>query len=71
MHLKTDSEFLFGYTQGVLMGEKQPILLAQHDVYGNMPENIPSYVTDIQTHYEKIFSEEGKKITYMEFQLNY
>ncbi len=69
VHLKTDSEFLFGYTQGVLMAQGQPILLAQHDVYGNKPDNIPSYVSSIQTHYEKLFSEQGKKITYMQFQL--
>lgn len=70
VHLKTDSEFLFGYTQGVLEGLELPIKIAQHDVYGNLPENIPSYVSSIQTHYEGIFSAEGKKITYMQFSLD-
>ncbi len=69
MHLKTDSEFLFGYTQGVLTALHLPIYLAQNDVYGNQPDNLPPYVSEIQTHYEKIFSEEGKNITYLQFGL--
>ncbi len=69
IHLKTDSEFLFGYTQGVLTAHELPIYIAQNDVYGNQPDNIPEYVSNIQTHYEKLFSEQGKKITYLQFGL--
>ncbi|NPA46866.1 MAG: tRNA (guanosine(46)-N7)-methyltransferase TrmB [Chlorobi bacterium] len=67
IHLKTDSEFLFGYTQGVLQGAGHPIHYAHHDIYGN-PE-APEIATGIQTFYEQKWLAEGKKITYMVFGL--
>lgn len=65
IHLKTDSEFLHGYTLGVLHGMKQEILYANHDVYRN--EGSPEEVTGIQTFYEKEFLKKGKPITYIKF----
>ncbi len=67
VHLKTDSEFLFGYTQGVLQGLGYPIHYAHHDIYHN-PE-APAEATGIQTFYEQKWLAEGKKITYMRFSL--
>ena len=64
IHLKTDSEFLFGYTLGNVsqMGE---IIYAHHDIYNN--KNSPKEATAIQTFYEKKFLEQNKSITYMQF----
>ncbi|MDC8002799.1 tRNA (guanosine(46)-N7)-methyltransferase TrmB [Aureisphaera galaxeae] len=67
IHLKTDSEFMHGYTLGLLHGMQEEILYAHHDVYGS--EGSPPEVTSIQTFYESQYLEEGKKITYIRFQL--
>ncbi len=68
IHLKTDSEFMHGYTLGLLHGTGKTIEYAHHDVYGST--GAPSTVTDIQTFYEQQFLEEGKKITYIRFKLH-
>lgn len=67
MHLKTDSEFMHGYTLGLLHGEGHEILYAHHDVYSN--EYSPKEVTSIQTFYEKQYLEINKPITYIKFKL--
>lgn len=67
VHLKTDSEFMHGYTLGLLHGLKHEILYAHHDVYGN--SHSPAEVTAIQTFYEKQYLEQNKKITYIRFRL--
>ncbi|MEX0996072.1 MAG: tRNA (guanosine(46)-N7)-methyltransferase TrmB [Flavobacteriaceae bacterium] len=68
IHLKTDSEFMHGYTLGLLHGLKQEIVYAHHDVYSN--EYSPKEVTGIQTFYEQQYLELGKKITYIAFKLS-
>jgi len=68
IHLKTDSEFMHGYTLGLLHGLNQEIIYAHHDVYSN--EYSPKEVTGIQTFYEKQYLETGKKITYIAFRLS-
>lgn len=65
IHLKTDSEFLHGYTLGLLEGKDWEVDYAHHDVYGN-PYS-PKHVTAIQTHYERLFMEKGRMITYLSF----
>jgi tRNA (guanine-N7-)-methyltransferase len=67
IHLKTDSEFMHGYTLGLLHGLGHTIEYSHHDVYGN--EYSPPEVTSIQTYYEGQYLEEGKKITYIRFKL--
>lgn len=70
IHLKTDSEFLHGYTLGLLQGMGCEILTAHHNIYG-----APEYTTDtpllreIQTYYESLFSKKGKTITYIKFRI--
>lgn len=65
VHLKTDSEFMHGYTLGLLHGLDEIIEYAHHDVYGS--EGSPEAVTKIQTFYEKQYLDVGKKITYIRF----
>ncbi|WP_224485161.1 tRNA (guanosine(46)-N7)-methyltransferase TrmB [Robertkochia aurantiaca] len=68
IHLKTDSEFLHGYTLGLLHGLGYEIEYANHHVYRN--EGSPEEVTGIQTFYEKQYLEQEKPITYVRFKLN-
>ena len=65
VHLKTDSEYMHGYTLGLLQGLGLTIEYAHHDVYGTT--NAPKEVTDIQTYYESQYLAVGKKITYLRF----
>lgn len=67
VHLKTDSEFMHGYTLGLLQGMGHSVLYSNHDVYKNA--GAPSEVLDIQTFYEKQYLEIDKAITYLQFQL--
>jgi len=68
IHLKTDSEFMHGYTLGLLHGTNREVIYANHDVYKN--EGSPKEVLSIQTFYEKQYLEKGKPITYIKFRLN-
>ncbi len=65
VNLKTDSEFMHGYTLGLLHGLGETIEYAHHDVYGS--QGAPEAVTNIQTFYESQYLEKGKKITYIRF----
>lgn len=67
MNLKTDSEFMHGYTLGLLHGEGHEVLYANHNVYKN--EGAPREVLDIQTFYEKQYLEIDKAITYIRFKI--
>lgn len=68
IHLKTDSEFLHGYTLGLLHGLRHEVLYTNHNIYVN--EGSPSEVLEIQTFYENQYLEENKPITYIKFRLN-
>ncbi|MCB0468893.1 MAG: tRNA (guanosine(46)-N7)-methyltransferase TrmB [Aequorivita sp.] len=65
VNLKTDSEFMHGYTLGLLHGLEEEIEYAHHDVYGS--QGAPEAVTNIKTFYEQQYLEIGKKITYIRF----
>ena len=66
IHLKTDSEFLFGYTLGIV-SQIGVIKYAHHDIYNN--SDAPNIATEIQTFYENQFLEKKKAISYMNFSL--
>lgn len=68
VHLKTDSEFMHGYTLGLLQGSGREIVYANHDIYKN--EGSPKEVLSIQTFYEKQYLEKEKPITYLKFRIN-
>ena len=69
IHLKTDSEFLHGYTLGLLLEGNHEILYSHHDIYNN--PNTPEEATLIKTFYENQFLEQKKAITYIKFRTNY
>ncbi|TLP82655.1 tRNA (guanosine(46)-N7)-methyltransferase TrmB [Maribacter sp. ACAM166] len=68
VNLKTDSEFMHGYTLGLLHGLGLEVLYANHDVYKN--EGSPQEVIEIQTFYENQYLEKGKPITFIRFRVN-
>lgn len=67
MHLKTDSEFMHGYTLGLLHGAGHEVVYANHNIYKN--EGAPAEVTGIQTFYESQYLEINKPITYIQFRI--
>lgn len=68
MHLKTDSEFMHGYTLGLLHGLGLEVSYANHNVYHL--EGSPEEVTEIKTFYESQYLEQDKPITYISFKIN-
>ncbi|WP_340077330.1 tRNA (guanosine(46)-N7)-methyltransferase TrmB [Leptobacterium sp. I13] len=67
LHLKTDSEFMHGYTLGLLHGLGYEIIYAHHDIYSNA--HAPEEATAIKTFYEMQYLEQKKPITYIKFKL--
>lgn len=67
VNLKTDSEFMHGYTLGLLHGLGLEVIYANHDVYKN--EGSPKEVLTIQTFYENQYLEKGKPITFTQFKV--
>lgn len=77
VHLKTDSRFLHEYTKALCADNGLPILACTADLYAGIdPElrercgaygSIPAEVYEVQTYYERMFLEQGYKITYMAF----
>ena len=67
VNLKTDSEFMHGYTLGLLHGAGHEVLYANHNVYHNA--GAPEIVTAIQTFYEAQYLEKDKPITYIKFKI--
>ena len=72
IHLKTDSRYLYEYTQAVCKVNGLPVYVSSTDVYrqGTLECPLPmdlSAVTEVQTFYEKMFLEMGLPITYMAF----
>ena len=66
IHLKTDSAELYEFTLEVIEENKLKLLDSTNDLYGSpVPER--EEVKEIKTHYEKLFTAKGKKITYLKF----
>ena len=66
INLKTDSQFLYGYTLGIIDGHKHKLLDCVEDIYGvhQLRQDM-----DVKTHYEKIYLEKETPITYTKFSL--
>ena len=73
VHLKTDSDLLFEYTEEQINENKYDCLELTWDLYGELPENIDPVTRDIfhiKTHYEKLFTAKGSVIKYCKFKIN-
>jgi tRNA (guanine-N7-)-methyltransferase len=69
VNLKTDSEFMHGYTLGLLHGQGHEVLYANHNIYHN--EGSPKEVIETQTFYENQYLAIKKPITYIQFRLKF
>lgn len=67
IHLKTDNSFFFTYTMEMIDTFKHQLIYSTDDLYHSGCED---EVTHIQTYYESIWLNEGKKIFYLKFSLN-
>lgn len=68
VHLKTDSKELYDYTLALLQQNRFEILDATDNLYASHSGNP---ILEIKTHYEELFTKEGKTITYLRFRLNH
>ena len=66
IHLKTDSQFLHGFTLGVISGQNHALLDSTHDLYSSP---VKREHMEIKTHYEQIYLSKGLPITYLRFRL--
>ena len=67
IHLKTDSQFLHGFTLGIITSENHILEDSTHDLYTSPVEREHM---EIKTHYEQIYLDRGLPITYLRFRLN-
>ena len=71
VHLKTDSQFLHEYTRAVCAANGLTVTHCTNDLYGEAENSdIPAAVYEVKTFYEKMFLEQGYRITYMSFKLD-
>ena len=66
IHLKTDSQFLHGYTLGIIEGYQHHLEDAEHDIYNAVLQRDNM---EIKTHYEQLFLEKNMPISYLRFRL--
>jgi len=73
VHMKTDSDLLFEYTEEQIASQKYEKLELTWDLYNELPENIDPVTRDIfhiKTHYEKLFTAKGSIIKYCKFKIS-
>lgn len=66
VRLKTDNRELYEYTKEIVEYNGLEVLSATTDLYKDFAD---SEILGIKTHYEKIFSQQGLPINYLEFKL--
>jgi tRNA (guanine-N7-)-methyltransferase len=67
IHLKTDSQELYEYTLDLIRANSLELVDKTPDLYSR--KNLDDMLL-IRTHYEQIFMDAGKAITYLSFRLN-
>jgi len=73
VHMKTDSDLLFEYTEEQIEEHNYDCLELTWDLYGELPENIDPTTREIfhiKTHYEKLFTAKGATIKYCKFKIH-
>lgn len=73
VHMKTDSDLLFEYTEEQIKEHNYDCLELTWDLYGDLPETIDPVTRDIfhiKTHYEKLFTARGATIKYCKFKIH-
>lgn len=72
VHMKTDSDILFEYTEQEIR-EKYKLLELTWNLYGELPEDLDATTKDIlhiKTHYEQLFTAKGSIIKYCKFMIS-
>jgi tRNA (guanine-N7-)-methyltransferase len=72
VHMKTDSDILFEYTEEQINDQGYECLELTWDLYGSLPETIDRQTRDIfhiKTHYEQLFTKRGSVIKYCRFKI--
>ena len=67
IHLKTDSNFLFTYTEEMLRANHIPTLAATRDLYSGPGTELEQQAASIQTYYEEMWRKRGIGIKYLCF----
>jgi tRNA (guanine-N7-)-methyltransferase len=73
VHMKTDSDILFEYTEEQIKEQNYECLELTWDLYGSLPETIDPQTRDIfhiKTHYEQLFTAKGSVIKYCKFRIS-
>lgn len=73
IHMKTDSDLLFEYTEEQIKEHGYDCLELTWDLYGSLPETIDVQTREIfhiKTHYEKLFTAKGSVIKYCRFKID-
>jgi tRNA (guanine-N7-)-methyltransferase len=73
VHLKTDSDLLFEFTEEEIESNKYECLELTWDLYGTLPDKIDPLTREIlhiKTHYEKLFTSRGAQIKYTKFKIH-
>ncbi len=73
IHMKTDSDLLFEYTEEQIKLNNYECLELTWDLYGELPENIDPVTREIfhiKTHYEQLFTAKGSVIKYCKFKIS-
>jgi tRNA (guanine-N7-)-methyltransferase len=69
IHLKTDSPFLYTYTQAMVEENQYPILVNTDNLYQATPSPNIEDARRLQTHYEKQWLDRGMTIKYIVWEL--
>ncbi|MEY4602711.1 MAG: hypothetical protein RIT43_3 [Bacteroidota bacterium] len=73
IHMKTDSDLLFEYTEEQIKEHGYDCLELTWDLYGSLPETIDVQTREIfhiKTHYERLFTAKGSVIKYCRFKID-
>lgn len=65
MNLKSDSTRFYEFTKEVIEEQKLDLKMDSDDIYNW--ESIPEYLANIQTYYEQMWLDQGKKIKYLRY----
>ncbi len=73
VHLKTDSDILFEFTEQEIITNNYPSEIVSWDIYqdlDNLQTEEEKQILQIKTHYEKLFSAKGSTIKYAKFKIS-
>lgn len=72
IHLKTDNDLLFDFTENEIKKQGYNCLFSSWDLYGELDQlsKEEQEILQFKTHYEKLFIRKGDQIKYCKFQVN-